>query len=179
MALILEYMGRRPQIAVDAYIAPNATIIGDVTIGPGASVWYGAVVRGDVGRIVIGPRTSVQDNVVLHVNGRHDTIIGADVTVGHGVVMEGCEIGDGVMVGMNATVLSGAIVGRETLIAAGSVVRENARIPEGVLVAGVPGVVKGTLDEEMKARLQRGAAHYQRASANHRLNRVVVEEEAS
>lgn len=175
MALILEYMGRRPHIATDAYIAPNATIIGDVTIGPGASVWYGAVVRGDVGRIIVGPRTSVQDNVVLHVNGRHDTIIGADVTIGHGVVMEGCEIGDGVMVGMNATVLSGATVGAETLIAAGSVVRENAHVPAGVLVAGVPGVVKGPLGEEMKARLQRGAAHYQQASATHRLNRVVEE----
>ncbi len=175
MALILEYMGRRPRIAADAYLAPNATIIGDVTIGAGASVWYGAVVRGDVGRIVIGPRTSVQDNVVLHVNGRHDTIIGADVTIGHGVVMEGCEIGDGVMVGMNATVLSGATVGAGALIAAGSVVRENARIPEDVLVAGVPGVIKGELDDEMKVRLRRGATHYQQASDTHRLNRVVEE----
>jgi carbonic anhydrase/acetyltransferase-like protein (isoleucine patch superfamily) len=177
MALILEYMGRRPRIAADAYIAPNATIIGDVTIGAGASVWYGAVVRGDVGRIVIGPRANVQDNAVLHVNGRHATLIGADVTIGHGVVMEGCAIGDGVMVGMNATVLSGATVGAGALIAAGAVVRENAHIPEGVLVAGVPGVVKGMLDDEMKARLLQGAEHYERASANHRLNRVVVEEE--
>jgi len=173
MALILEHMGMRPQIADDVYIAPTATIIGDVRIESGANIWFGAVLRGDIGRIIIGPRTSVQDNVVVHVNPRHDTIVGADVIIGHGVVIEGCDIGDGALLGMNATVLSGAMVGAGALIAAGAVVREGARIPANVLAAGVPARVKGPLDDEMRQRLANGVAHYQVSAANHSGNREV------
>ncbi len=173
MALILEHMGIRPQIADDVYVAPNATIIGNVCIESGASIWFGAVIRGDIGRIVIGPRTSVQDNVVVHVNERHDTIVGADVIIGHGVVIEGCEIGDGALLGMNATVLSGATVGAGALIAAGAVVREGNQIPAHMLAAGVPATVKGPLDATMKQRLVAGAAHYQVAAARHKGNREI------
>lgn len=173
MALILEHMGMRPQIADDVYIAPNATIIGNVCIERGASIWFGAVIRGDIGRIIIGARTSVQDNVVVHVNDRHDTIVGADVIIGHGVVIEGCDIGDGALLGMNATVLSGAIVGVGALIAAGAVVREGSQIPAHVLAAGVPAKVKGPLDAMMKQRLIAGAAHYQIAAARHNENREI------
>ncbi|MAT98235.1 MAG: gamma carbonic anhydrase family protein [Anaerolineaceae bacterium] len=151
--MIIEFKGKRPQIAPSAYIAPNATLIGDVVIEDEASVWFGAVIRGDHGRIVIGARTSVQDNVVLHVNNRHDTIIEADVTIGHGAVLEGCHLHAGVLVGMNATVLSGAIVEAGVLVAAGSVVAENQHIPAGVLAAGVPARVKGALSEAARQRL--------------------------
>jgi len=151
--MIIEFKGKRPQIAPSAYIAPNATIIGDVVIEDEASVWFGAVIRGDHGRIVIGARTSVQDNVVIHVNGRHNTIIEADVTIGHGAVLEGCHLHKGVLVGMNATVLSGAIVETGTLIAAGSVVAENQHLRASVLAAGVPARVKGPLSENAQLRL--------------------------
>lgn len=151
--MIIEFMGKRPQIHPTAYIAPNATIIGDVVIEAEASVWFGAVIRGDHGRITIGPRTSVQDNVVVHVNGRHNTVIEADVTLGHGVVVEGCHLHAGVLVGMNATVLSGAVVEAGSLIAAGAVVGENQHIPAGVLAAGVPARVKGNLSEATQKRL--------------------------
>ncbi len=151
--MIIEFKGKRPQIAPTAYIAPNATIIGDVVIEDEASVWFGAVIRGDHGRIVIGARTSVQDNVVLHVNNRHDTIIEADVTIGHGAVLEGCHLHAGVLVGMNATVLSGAIVEHGALVAAGAVVAENQHIPAGVLAVGVPARIKGALSEAARQHL--------------------------
>jgi len=151
--MIIEFKGKRPQIAPTAYIAPNATLIGDVVIEAEASVWFGAVIRGDHGRITIGARTSVQDNVVIHVNNRHDTIVAADVTIGHGAVLEGCHLHKGVLVGMNATVLSGAIVETGALVAAGSVVAENQHIPAGVLAAGVPARVKGPLSAAARQRL--------------------------
>ena len=158
--MIIEFKGKRPSIAPDAYIAPNATIIGDVTIGAEASVWFGAVIRGDEGKIVIGARTSVQDNVVIHVNSRSDTIVEADVTIGHGVVMEGCHIGAGSLIGMNATVLSESKVGKGCLIAAGAVVAEFADIPDRVLAVGVPAKVKRPLSPDMQVRLARAPNSY-------------------
>ena len=160
--MIIEFKGKRPKIDPSAYIAPNATIIGDVEIGPEASVWFGAVIRGDNdrNRIVIGARTSVQDNAVIHVNGRQNTIIEADVTIGHGAVLEGCHLHTGVLVGMNATVLSGAVVEAGALIAAGAVVSENQHIPADVLAAGVPAKVKGDLSESTKTRLKRAPHSY-------------------
>jgi carbonic anhydrase/acetyltransferase-like protein (isoleucine patch superfamily) len=158
--MIIEFMGKRPQIDPSAYIAPNATIIGDVVIEAEASVWFGAVLRGDHGRITIGARTSVQDNVVIHVNGRHNTTIEADVTIGHGAVLEGCHLHNGVLVGMNATVLSGSVVEVGALVAAGSVVAENQHIPAGVLAAGVPAKVKGTLSEATRQRLAEAPQKY-------------------
>jgi acetyltransferase-like isoleucine patch superfamily enzyme len=101
--MIIELAGVRPTIAEDVYIAPTAVVIGNVTILPGANIWFGAVLRGDSGRIVVGRRVSVQDNVVVHVNERADTIIGDDVLLGHGAILEGCRIGAGALVGMGAT----------------------------------------------------------------------------
>ncbi|GJM42295.1 MAG: gamma carbonic anhydrase family protein [Ardenticatenaceae bacterium] len=158
--MIIEFKGKRPQIHPSAYIAPNATIIGDVVIEAEASVWFGAVVRGDSGQIKIGARTSVQDNVVIHVNGRHNTTIDADVTIGHGVVLEGCHLGSGVLIGMNATVLSGAVVGAGALVAAGAVVGENKTMPPNVLIAGVPATVKRELDENTRRRLAEAPRAY-------------------
>ncbi len=151
--MIIEFKGKRPQIHPTAYIAPTATIIGDVIIEAEATVWFGAVIRGDHGRIHIGARTSVQDNVVVHVNGRYNTIVAEDVTIGHGVVLEGCHLHPGVLVGMNATVLSGAVVEAGSLVAAGAVVGETKHIPAGVLAAGVPARIKGELSEATQKRL--------------------------
>lgn len=167
-ALILPFEGIYPTIADDVFVAPNATIIGKVTVGAAASVWYGAVIRGDSGRITIGARCSVQDNVVVHVNGRDDTVIGDDVTLGHGAVVEGCDLGRGVLVGMNATVLSGSKVGAGSLIAAGAVVLENAEIAPNSLVAGVPARVLGKVSAELQARLADAPLSYIKYGALHK-----------
>lgn len=174
--MIIELNGVRPTIAEDAYIAPTAVLIGNVTVKTGANIWFGAVLRGDTGAIVIGERTSVQDNVVIHVNEHEDTIIGDEVLIGHGAVLEGCTIGDGALVGMGAVVLSGATIGERSLIAAGAVVRENSRIPDAVLVAGVPAAVRGSLSTSQNDRLGEGPAHYQRMAAIYRKHAIVMEE---
>lgn len=160
--MIIAYQGKEPVIAEDAFIAPNATLIGDVVVEAGASVWFGAVLRGDRNRIVVGPRANIQDNAVIHCNDQHPTLIEADVTVGHGVVMEGCQVEPGALIGMNATVLDGASIGGRAVIAAGSVVLENQVIPPGVLAAGVPARVKGPLSEAVLQRLASTPESYQK-----------------
>ena len=166
--MVFTVAEKTPQIDTSAFIAPTAVVIGDVVLGAQASVWYGAVVRGDSGRIVVGARTSVQDNVVLHVNDRDDTLIGADVTIGHGAVLEGCVVGDGCLIGMNATVLSGARLGKNCLVAAGAVVREGTIVSDGLLVAGVPAVVKGRVSAELRTRIAQASPHYVQNSSIHR-----------
>ena len=173
--MIIEFKGKRPQIHETAYIAPTAVIIGDVLIEAEASVWFSAVIRGDHGRIVIGARTSVQDNVVIHVNGRHDTIIESDVTIGHGVVAEGCHLHAGVLIGMNATVLSGAVVGAGALVAAGAVVGENQQIPAGMLAAGVPARVKGELSAATKQRLLEAPQSYVKYGRSYRTDTEIIQ----
>jgi carbonic anhydrase/acetyltransferase-like protein (isoleucine patch superfamily) len=166
--LILEYNGVRPQIAEDAFIAPNATIIGNVIIEEKANIWFGAVLRGDEGQIVIGPRVSVQDNTVIHTNHVHPTIVEADATIGHSVVLEGCRIERGALIGMNATVLAGAVVEPGALVAAGSVVRENQIIPAHTLAAGVPAQVKGPMSEAACKHVAEAAADYQMMANNYK-----------
>jgi len=166
--LIIEYNGNRPQIAEDAFIAPNATIIGNVIIKEKANIWFGAILRGDEGQIVIGPRVSVQDNTVIHTNPRNSTVLEADVTIGHSVVLEGCHIKSSALIGMNATVLDGAVVGQRALVAAGSVVREGQEIPPDVLAAGVPAKVKGPLSDEARQHLLAASADYQKMANNYK-----------
>ncbi|MCB0211762.1 MAG: gamma carbonic anhydrase family protein [Anaerolineae bacterium] len=165
---IIEYQGKKPRIADDAYIAPTAVVIGDVIIEEGANVWFGAVLRGDVGQIVIGPRVSIQDNSVVHVNRRHNTVVKADVVVGHAVVIEGCLIEEGALIGMNATVLSGSTVGAGAIIAAGSVVRENQTIPPAMLAAGVPAKVKGPVSDTAQEHAAQASESYQRVSKTYK-----------
>jgi carbonic anhydrase/acetyltransferase-like protein (isoleucine patch superfamily) len=165
---IIEFDSIRPETDQAAFIAPNATVIGRVRLAEGSNVWFGAVLRGDVNEITIGPRVSVQDNAVIHVNRRHPTIVEADVVVGHGAIMEGCRIEPGALIGMNATVLDGAVVGAGAVIAAGSVVRENQVIPPGMLAAGVPAKVKGPVSEAAQAHALQAAASYQRVSEKYR-----------
>ncbi len=162
MAILIPFEGHVPVVAPDAFLAPNATLIGNVTIGPSASVWFGAVLRGDDPRngIVVGPRTSVQDNCVIHVGDWGPTVIGGDVTVGHGAAFESCTIGDGTVIGMNAVILQKAVIGRECVLAAGTVVLEGASIPDRSLVAGVPGTVKKTIEGSAARWIARGGDHY-------------------
>ena len=162
MAHVIEFRGRRPRIAPDVYLAPTAVIIGDVVIESGASVWFGAVIRGDHAEhgIRIGARTSIQDNCVVHIGDWGPTLIGDDVTLGHAAVVESCTIGDGCMVGMNAVVLQNAQIGRECVIAAGAVVREGDVIAERSVVAGVPGRVRKQLDGRAADWIARGSRHY-------------------
>lgn len=165
--MILEYKGKHPQIDPDAYIAPNAVITGDVVIGPRASVWFGVVIRGDKGPVRIGSGTNIQDNTVVHVNDTNATIIGDTVSIGHGAVVEGCVIEDGALIGMNATVLSGAHVGRGAVVAAGALVLENAIIDAGMLAAGIPARVRGTVGDELRARVDKIPGDYRQLSIDY------------
>jgi len=148
MPIIRPYLGTSPRIAEDAFIAENATLIGDVTIAETANVWYGAVLRGDVGWIRIGARTNVQDLACIHTTGGvSNTDVGADVTIGHGVVLHGAVIGDGCLIGMGSIVLDNANVGEESLVAAGTVITPRTVIPPRSLVRGQPGKVVRSLEE--------------------------------
>lgn len=162
MATIFEFNGRRPSIHPSAFLAPTAVIVGDVTIGAESSIWFGAVLRGDDPDhgVVVGPRTSVQENCVVHVGRWGPTIIGADVTVGHGAKFESCTIGDRTVIGMNAIILQRAVVGEECVLAANTVVLERAEIPDRSVVAGVPGTVKKTLEGSAAEWIRGGGAHY-------------------
>jgi carbonic anhydrase/acetyltransferase-like protein (isoleucine patch superfamily) len=162
MAIILPFGGVTPDIDARAFVAPTATLIGHVIVEAEATIWFGAVLRGDDPRhpIRIGPRTSIQDNCVIHVSSRGPTVIGADVTVGHGAVMESCEIGRGALIGMNAVVLQGARVGEEALVAAGAVVGSGTTVPARHLAAGAPATVKKALSGESLHWVRTSAAHY-------------------
>lgn len=159
-SLILPFDGRTPRIHESAYIAPNAVIIGDVEIGADSSVFYGVVVRGDVGAIRIGERTNIQDNSVIHVDTGRACVLGDDVTVGHQALIHGLSVGDGTLVGMSSSLLSGSTVGDGTIIGAGAVALENAEIPDGVLAAGLPAKVRRELSDEEKDGLIHHAAGY-------------------
>ncbi|MCS4490402.1 gamma carbonic anhydrase family protein [Corynebacterium sp. ES2794-CONJ1] len=148
MPLILPCGGKTPRIHSSAYIAPNATIIGDVEIGPDSSIFYGCVLRADSNSIRIGARSNIQDNSVLHVDADAPVVIGDDVTVGHMALVHGSTVADGVLVGMKSALLSRSTIGRGSLIAAGAVVLEGMDIPPLSLAAGVPAKIRRTLSEE-------------------------------
>jgi len=162
MALLLPFAGKFPRVSPEAFLAPTAVLIGNVTVEAEASVWFGAVLRGDDPEhgIVVGARSSIQDNVVVHVGRWGPTLIGPDVTVGHGAVFESCVIGRGSLVGMNAVILQEAVVGEECLLAAGTVVLEKMVIPSRSVVAGVPGRIRKELDGSAAAWLLRSPPHY-------------------
>ena len=138
MAHLIELDGVRPTIGEDVFLAPTAVLIGNVHVGDRSSVWFGAVLRGDLSRIEIGERCSIQDTAVIHCAIDLPTIVGDAVTIGHGALLEGCTVGDGAVIGMGAIVLQHAHVGERTMIAAGGVVPERMTVGPGVLAAGVP-----------------------------------------
>ncbi len=148
------------KIHPDAYVAPTAVIVGDVTIGPEASVWFGAVIRGDIAPVTIGRGSNVQDGAIIHVDIDRPTRIGENVTIGHGAVVHGCTIGDNVLIGIRAVVLSGAVIGENSIVGAGAVVTEGTVIPPNSLVLGIPGRVVKELTPELRERILVSAEHY-------------------
>jgi carbonic anhydrase/acetyltransferase-like protein (isoleucine patch superfamily) len=174
---IHAFEGKEPAIAADAFVAPTATLTGDVVLGPEASVWFGAVLRGDFDRILVGAGSCVQDNAVVHTAEGLPTIVGANVTVGHAAMLEGCIVEDGALIAMGAIVLQGARVGAGALVAAGSVVREGQEIPAGVVAAGMPAVVKKDVDGSSRRWIETAAAEYRELRRRY-LEEMTVREEA-
>lgn len=162
---LLPYRGIVPRLGIGAWVAPGATLIGDVELGPDASVWYGCVLRGDVHRIRVGARSNIQDLTVVHVTrDRFSTEIGEDVTVGHRAVVHGCRVGDGALVGIGAVVLDGARVGEGAWVGAGAVVTPGSEIPPRMLAVGTPArVVRPVGDEEFADQLARTRTYVQTA----------------
>jgi carbonic anhydrase/acetyltransferase-like protein (isoleucine patch superfamily) len=151
-----------------AFIARNATVIGEVTLGDGASVWFGAVVRADKDRIEVGPRSNIQDNAVVHTTTGFPVTMGGDVSVGHGAILHGCTIQDRVLVGMGAIVLNGAVVEEDSVLGAGTVVTEKAVIPPGSVVVGVPGKVIKQTSEDQKRHILENARAYRELAERYR-----------
>jgi carbonic anhydrase/acetyltransferase-like protein (isoleucine patch superfamily) len=169
MPIIKPYLGKWPQIAKDAFVAENATIIGDVVVGPNANVWYGAVVRGDVGPIRIGEGTNIQDLACLHsTHGLSELEIGDYVTVGHGAILHGAKIRSGSLIGMGSVVLDNADIGEESLVAAGTVVTPRTVVPPRSLVRGQPGRVARVLAETEWPQGRASAEYYVQLAREHR-----------
>jgi carbonic anhydrase/acetyltransferase-like protein (isoleucine patch superfamily) len=160
--MLVEFEGYRPHVSPNAFVAPTAVLIGNVRVEDGASVWYGAVLRADHGEhgIVVGPRSSVQDNCVIHVALDHGTIIGECVTVGHGAILEGCDIEDGAVIGMNAVVLDHARIGARSMLAASSTVLVGVQIPPDTLAAGSPARVKKPIEGSSRWWIERSGQYY-------------------
>jgi carbonic anhydrase/acetyltransferase-like protein (isoleucine patch superfamily) len=155
-----ELGGKRPTIHPDAYIAPTAVLIGDVVIGAGASVWFGAVLRGDEAQISVGDGANIQDNVVIHCALNLPTVIEKDASVGHSAQLEGCVVEQGAVVGMGATMLQRSRLGAGSLLAAGAVLAEGTEVPPGHMAAGVPAKVKKPLDGSSGNWVGITAKHY-------------------
>jgi carbonic anhydrase/acetyltransferase-like protein (isoleucine patch superfamily) len=154
-----------PDVSKAAFIAPNATLIGDLTIGTGASIWYGAVVRADVERIIIGDRSNVQDGAILHGDPGKVTVLEADVTIGHRAVIHGAYIKSGCLIGIGATILDGVVIGSGSIVGAGAVVTKS--VPPRSLVVGIPGKVVRQLSESEAADLITHAHHYEKLAQVH------------
>lgn len=157
-----------PDVAPSAWIAPGAFVVGDVHLGEGSSVWYGAVLRGDTEPIRVGARTNVQDGCVLHADPGFPATVGEGCVVGHNAVVHGCEIGDGCLIGMGATILNGAKIGAGSIVAAGAVVPENREFPPRSLIVGIPAKRAGEVTEEQTKNIVRGAGEYVERAAMHR-----------
>ncbi len=158
--MLIPYKGIKPTHDSSNFIAETAQIIGRVTLEEDANIWFGAVIRGDVEPISIGKRTNVQDNAVIHCSKGFDTIIGDDVTIGHGAIVHGCHIGSSVLIGMGAILLDGVKVGEQSIIGAGSLIPPGKEIPPNSLVVGSPAKVVRSLSEEEILSLKASAKHY-------------------
>ena len=167
--MLLSYQGRAPQVHPSAYVQASAQVIGDVVIGPASSVWFNAVVRGDVHPVRIGARSNLQDNVTVHVTaGRWPTIVGDDVTVAHAVILHGCRIGNRSLIGMGAIVMDGVEIGDDCLVAAGALVTPGTKILPGFLVMGRPATATRPLRADEIASLRQSAASYVEHAASYR-----------
>jgi carbonic anhydrase/acetyltransferase-like protein (isoleucine patch superfamily) len=159
-AQFARHLSATPKIHPTAFVAPGAVVVGDVTIGECASVWYQCTLRGDINRIVVGPRSNIQDNSVIHLADDFGCVVGELVTVGHRAILHACTVADEVLVGMGAIVLDGAEIGARSIIGAGALVTMHTRIPSGSLVLGAPAKVVRQLDAEEQARVKTWALKY-------------------
>lgn len=158
--MVRDYNNISPKIHETAFIAPNSTVIGDVVLGANTTVWYNAVLRGDIESIVVGDNTNVQEGCILHCKKGTKLKVGAFVTIGHGAILHSCSIGDNSLVGMGAIVLDDAEIGNNCLVAAGSVVTPRTKIPDGSLIAGSPAAIKRVLSEQEILELKNNAKEY-------------------
>jgi len=161
-ALLEAHLRKTPVIGRGVYIAPGAVVVGDVTLGDYSSVWHGAVLRGDINRIVVGHHTNIQDNAVLHLTGELPCVVGDYVTVGHAAVVHACIVGNEVLIGMGAVILDGAVIGEQSIVGAKALVTQGTQIPPGSLVLGVPARVVRQLTADERARFKVWADEYVR-----------------
>ncbi|MEJ2000259.1 MAG: gamma carbonic anhydrase family protein [Maritimibacter sp.] len=166
--MIYALDGIAPEIDDSAWVAPDANVIGRVSLGEGASVWFGCTLRGDNEPISVGRNSNLQENTICHTDMGFPLSIGENVTVGHRAMLHGCTIGAGSLIGMGATVLNGAVIGKGCLIGAGALITEGKVIPDGSLVMGAPGKVVRELDEAAQAKLIDSAKHYAENAARFR-----------
>jgi carbonic anhydrase/acetyltransferase-like protein (isoleucine patch superfamily) len=159
---------KTPQIHETAYVAEGAQVIGDVILKADSSIWYNTVCRADINRIVIGERTNIQDNSVIHLENDQGVLVENDVTVGHNAIIHGCSIADGALIGMGAIIMNGAVIGKGAVIGAGAVVKEDMVIPDFSLVVGVPGKIVKTLSPETYDENVKWAAKYVKLANIHR-----------
>ena len=161
--MIYALDGIRPQLHADTWVAPDANLIGRVVLEAGASVWFGATLRGDNEEILVGAGSNVQENAVLHTDMGYPLTIGANCTIGHKAMLHGCTVGEGTLIGMGAMLMNGSRIGRGCLIGAGALITEGKEIADGSLVMGAPGKVIRLLDVGAQARLLQSALNYQAA----------------
>jgi carbonic anhydrase/acetyltransferase-like protein (isoleucine patch superfamily) len=162
-----RFLRQQPRLGRGVYIARGAYVIGDVSLGDGASVWYGAVLRGDINRIVVGEYSNVQDNAVVHLADDYPALIGRYVTVGHGAIVHACTVGDECLVGMGATILDGAEIGEQCIIGAHALVTQGTKIPPGSMVLGAPAKVTRSLTPEERKGIRYWAEKYVANAAYH------------
>lgn len=172
--MIIEHNKHKPVIGKDVFIAATAVIIGKVTIKDGASIWYGAVLRGDMAPIIIGEDTNIQDNVSIHTDYDFPSIVGARCSVGHNAVIHGCKIEDECLISMHATILTGAQVRKGSIVAAGTVVKENQLVGPNHLVAGTPAELKKELPGGLNPMIRQPIINYRQLSLEHRESTRII-----
>jgi carbonic anhydrase/acetyltransferase-like protein (isoleucine patch superfamily) len=155
-----RFLRKQPNLSEGVYIARGAVVIGDVTLGKGSSVWYNAVLRGDINRIVVGEFSNIQDNAVVHLADQYPCLIGEHVTVGHSAIVHACTVGNEVLIGMGATILDGAVIGDQCIIGANTLVTQGTVVPPGSMVLGSPGRVVRTLTEAQRQDIKTWALKY-------------------
>lgn len=154
------FLRKKPQFGNSVYIAPGAAVVGDVSLGDNSSVWYNAVLRADINRIVVGQFTNIQDNAVLHLEDDLPCMVGNYVTIGHSAIVHACTVGDETLIGMGSVILDGAVIGRQCLIGAKALVTQGTKIPDGSLVLGIPAKIVRPLTAEERGRLKSSAEKY-------------------
>jgi carbonic anhydrase/acetyltransferase-like protein (isoleucine patch superfamily) len=159
-ALLDKFLRAKPKVGREVYIAKGAVVVGDVTLGDFSSVWYNAVLRGDINRIVVGHHTNIQDNAVLHLAEEYPCLVGNYVTIGHSAIVHACTVEDEVLVGMGATIMDGAVIGAQSLVGAHALVTQGTRIPVGSLVLGTPAEVIRSLTFDERLAIRTSAESY-------------------